>query len=204
MKDGWSYGGNLGGTLSFRWQYPPTAYPFPESDRNAHGDIRYHRAGAAWAERYITMTGGQDVVSRATPADTFGGYRHLHALNVCSGGVHWIADLRPYTRPNPGQHDWGMGPPTVTRGIVYVGTNLGWVVALADPSVWPSNGARCTLSSLDGVACLDAGFQMVPKPAILRALDLGAGPIRRAEPIIANGSLYVATENGTLFRLAPE
>jgi len=44
----------------------------------------------------------------------------------------------------------------------------------------------------------------VPKPAILKAMDLGAGVILRNEPVIANGSLYVATSGARLFRIAPE
>ncbi len=231
MKDGWSYAGNLGPPLSFLWQFPHVSYPFPTNDPNDHGDIRYHRAGAGWNDVYITMTGGIDVVAKDLPHDIFTGYRHLHALHVCGGGanrVRWIADLRPYTNEpppepvkDPGEtdeqfeqelrdyyntvrHYWGLGPPTVTRGIVYVGTNAGWLLAIADPSVWPALGSRCTWANLDGVACTDAGFQMVPKPAILKAMDLGSGSLQRNEPVIADGSLYVTTTSGRLFRVAPE
>jgi hypothetical protein len=48
MKDGWTYAGNLGPPLTFRWNYPKVIYPFPTKDPLSHGDIRYHRAGAAW------------------------------------------------------------------------------------------------------------------------------------------------------------
>ena len=207
MKDGWSYAGDLGPPLSFRWQFPRVAFPFPSNDPNDHGDIRYHRAGAGWNDLYVTMAGGEDIVDREDPGETFAGYRRLHALNVCGGDggrVQWIAELQAFTDPVASTHDWGLGPPTVTHGIVYVGTNRGWLLAIADPSVWPANGSRCTWSTLDGTACTDAGFQMVPKPAILKAMDLGAGVILRNEPVIANGSLYVATSGARLFRIAPE
>jgi len=207
MKDGWSYAGNLGPPLSFRWQFPYVSYPFPSNDPNDHGDIRYHRAGAGWNDLYITMAGGEDIVDRESPGEIFAGYRRLHALNVCSGNagrVRWIAELQAYTYEVTDTHGWGLGPPTVTRGIVYIGTNAGWLVAIADPSVWPAIGSRCTWSHLDGVACIDAGFQMVSKPAILKAMNLDAGSLQRNEPVIANGSLYVATSGGRLFRIAPE
>jgi outer membrane protein assembly factor BamB len=207
MKDGWAYAGNLGPPLAFRWQFPNVAYPFPGNDPNDHDDIRYHRAGAAWNDLYIGMVGGEDIVDRETEGETFAGYRRLHALNTCAGTggrVAWIAELQPFTNEVLDTHGWGLGPTTVTNGIVYVGTNAGFLVAIADPSVWPSVGSRCTWSHLDGVACLDAGFQMVPKAAVLRSMNLGAGVITRNEPVITNGSLYVATSGGRLFRIAPK
>jgi hypothetical protein len=91
----------------------------------------------------------------------------------------------------------------VTHGIVYVGTNDGFLLALADPSVWPAQAARCTLPQLDGLNCLNAGFQMVPNPTVLRDIELG-GNMTRTEPVIANGSLYVANSQGRLFRIAPK
>ncbi len=204
MKDGWSYGANLGPPLSFRWQYPFVAFPFPTSDRNDHGDIRYHRAGAAWNDLYFTMTGGEDIVDVANELETFAGYQRLHALNVCSGGASWIADLTPFTFTVTDRHSWALGPPTVTHGIVFVGTNRGFLVAIADPSVWPAMGSRCTESHFTGADCIANGYAIVPQPAILRSMDLGAGRIVRTEPAIANGNVYVATEGGRLFRIAPE
>jgi outer membrane protein assembly factor BamB len=203
MKDGWSYGGNMGPPLDFRWQYPPVAYPFPTTDKNHHDDIRYHRAGASWNDLYFTMTGGEDIVGVATVDETFNGYRLLHALDVCDGFPRWIAGLEAFTAPIMNHHSWALGPPTVTRGIVYVGTNLGFLVAIADPSVWPANGSRCTNSRFTVADCVANGFAVVPQPAILKSIDLGSGAIVRNEPAIANGNLYVATSGGRLFRLAP-
>lgn len=203
MKDGWSYGGNLGPPLTFRWQYPAVAYPFPPNDRNHHDDIRYHRAGAAWNDLYVTMTGGEDIVDVNTIEETFGGYRRLHALDVCGGRTSWIASLEAFTDPIFDTHSWGLGPPTVTHGIVYVGTNRGFVLAIADPSVWPANGSICTQTHYTGSDCTAHHYDIVPKAAILKSIDLGAGSITRNEPVIANGNLYVATSGGRLFRLAP-
>lgn len=206
MKDGWSYGGNLGGPLSFRWQYPNTAYPFLPMDGLNHGDIRYHRAGAAWNDLYITMTGGPEVVEQDSPTSIFQGYQRLHALNVCAGSgnrVQWVAHLNPYTNPVTNTHDWGLGPPTITDGIVYVGTNRGILLALADPSVWPAQAARCTLPTLANADCVAGGYQLVPNPTVLKTLDLG-GQIVRSEPALANGFVYVSNSLGTLFRIGPE
>jgi hypothetical protein len=184
--------------LTFRWQYPSVAYPFPVMDPLTHGDIRYHRAGAAWNDLYFTMSGGQQLLD----PNSLRGYQHLHAFNVCTGNPQWVALLENYTMPVTNTHDWGLGPPTVTNGIVYVGTNQGFLLAIADPSVWPSQGARCTNPDFTNADCVKAGFQLVPNPTVLKALALG-GQIVRGEPAMANGTLYVANSNGLLFRIAP-
>ncbi|HZD53301.1 MAG TPA: PQQ-binding-like beta-propeller repeat protein [Woeseiaceae bacterium] len=209
MKDGWSYAGSLSATaMSLFWQYPNTGYPFTFGDPLDHGDIRYHRAGAAWRDLYFTMTGGEVVVDvAATPRGNYDGYRRLHALNVCSGRPAWIADLRSYTNPIPtdpdqARHYWGLGPPTVSGGIVFVGTNRSKLLAIADPSIWPALGSVCTWATLDNADCASAGFTLVPNPMVLAELDLN-GSLTRTEPVIANGHLYVATNNGRLYEIGP-
>lgn len=206
MKDGFSYAGNLGPPLAFRWQYPNVAYPFPIHDPLNHGDIRYHRAGAAWNDIYFSMSGGPQILDTSDPLSTFQGYRHLHAFDVCAGEggrVRWVALLEAFTNPVTNTQNWALGPPTVTEGIVYVGTNQGFLLAIADPSVWPSQGARCTLPTLSSTDCGPAGFQMVANPTVLKALPLG-GSILRNEPALANGMVYVASSSGPLFRIAPQ
>lgn len=203
MKDGFSYAGNLGPPLAFRWQYPSVVYPFPTTDPLKHGDIRYHRAGAGWNDTYITMTGGPQILDQSDEVLTYQGYRRLHGFNVCSGAVRWMAMLEPFTNAVFSQHDWALGPPTVTGGIVYVGTNRGFLLAIADPSIWPSQGANCTLPTLATSDCIAAGYQLVPNPTVLKSLQLG-GTILRGEPALANGTVYVANSAGSLFRIAPE
>lgn len=205
MKDGWSYGGNLSPSLTFRWQYPNTSYPFPTKDPLNHGDIRYHRAGAAWNDTYFTMSGGQQLLDTSDPFHTFQGYRQLHAFNVCAGEggrVRWIAHLDAFTDAVASTHSWALGPPTVTDGIIYVGTNKGFLLAIADASIWPSQGGQCTLPTLSTADCVAAGYQIVPNPTVLKALNLG-GEILRGEPALANGTVYVANSSGRLFRIAP-
>ena len=206
MKDGWAYAGDLGPPLGFRWQYPNTSYPFVVGDPLDHGDIRYHRAGAAWNDVYISMAGGPEIVEQDDALSIFQGYQRLHAFNVCAGEgarVRWVAHLGAYTQAISSRHSWGLGPPSVTEGIVYVGTNAGWLLALADPSVWPAQAARCTLPSLSGLDCLNAGYQLVANPTVLRALELG-GNLRRNEPVLAGGTVYIANSSGRMFRVAPE
>ncbi len=206
MKDGFSYAATLGPPLAFRWQYPNVSYPFPLTDPLTHGDIRYHRAGAAWNDIYFSMAGGQQLLDAGDPNRSFEGYRHLHAFDVCAneaGRVRWVALLDSYTNAVSNTHDWALGPPTVTHGIVYVGTNQGFLLAIADPSVWPAQGARCTMPTLSSVDCVPAGFQLVPNPTVLKALGLG-GQILRNEPALANGMVYVGNSLGTLFRIAPD
>ena len=206
MKDGFSYAGNLGPPLAFRWQYPKVAYPFPNVDPLSHGDIRYHRAGAAWNDTYFTMSGGPQLLDTSDPLRSFQGYRHLHAFDVCAGDgnrVRWVALLENYTDSVSNTHDWGLGPPTVTDGIIYVGTNRGFLLAIADPSVWPPQGAHCALPTLNSVDCGPAGYPLVQNPTVLKALNLG-GQLVRGEPALANGMVYVASSNGLLFRIAPE
>jgi hypothetical protein len=207
QKDGWAYGANAGPPLSFRWQFPKVAYPFPKTDTNDHGDIRYHRPGAGWKDTFIAMVGGEDTVDRDTAGDTYDGYRRLHGLDVCAGPggrVRWIADLEAYTQSVSNMHDWGMGPPTVTHGIVFVGTNKGYLLAIADPSIWPAQGSRCTWSNLSLADCVSEGFQVVPRPTVLKALSLPSGEMLRNEPVLARGHVYAATSSGQLHLIAPK
>src|SRR5262249_31078602 len=118
MKDGWTYaidtGGDAPASPSVRWQFPPTGFPFTAADGTVHGDTRYLRPGAAWGNVFITMAGGLNVTTNVTA-----GYERLHALNACAPAaarVRWILDV-----PNA-NGTYALGPPTVTRGIVYVGT----------------------------------------------------------------------------------
>ena len=178
------------------------SYPFATTNPLKHEDIRYHRAGAAWNDLYFSMSGGPQITDQSDPLLTFQGYRRLHAFNVCGGSPQWVAYLDAYTAPVFDQHSWALGPPTVTNGIVYVGTNQGFLLAIADPSVWPSQGARCTLPTVNNSDCVATGWQLVPNPTVLKALNLG-GEIVRGEPALANGQVYVANSSGFLFRIAP-
>jgi outer membrane protein assembly factor BamB len=104
-------------------------------------------------------------------------------------------------------HYWALGPPTVTHGIVYVGTNNGYLLAIADPSIWPAQGSTCTRSDMvNNAVCAASGVRLVPKPTILKSINLGWGPLTRAEPVLANGRIYVAAPGppGKLFILEPK
>lgn len=199
MKDGWTYAARTGGAspgpVSVRWQFPPTGFPFSAGDGTSHGDTRFLRAGAAWGDVFVTMTGGLNILTNLTS-----NYSRLHALNACASGpdrIRWIKDV-PHTT---GGWVYKLGPPTVTRGIVYVGTGDGWLVAIADPSVHPPDGFRCEHPDVPNSSCFAAGFSFVPDPHVLAQVQL-QGAIR-TEPVLADGRVFVATDAGRLYALEP-
>jgi outer membrane protein assembly factor BamB len=202
-KDGWTWALNAGtatpGPASVQWAFPPgpwTTAGFNPADGTYHGDTRYLRPGAVWDDVYITQTGGYPVVS-----DALEGFHHLYALNACSSDadrVRWIEDV-----PSASGAEYDLGPPTVTHGIIFVGTDGGHLVALADPSIYPSAGWRCNNPTVTNAACVASGFSLVPQPSVLANIDLGAGSIT-TEPAIVGDPVYVSTEGGKVFMLKPQ
>ena len=199
QKDGWAYAARSdtsgGGTPSVRWQFPPTGMPFTTG---AHGDTRYLVAGGAWRDTFITMAGGYPVEAGNISA----GFSRLHGLDVCaprSQPVRWLFDV-PGTSPGS---DYQMGPPSVTRGVMFVGTAQGHLIAFADPSVWITAGSVCSNPEVSNADCAAHGFVLVPRPMVLANIDLGAGEIR-TEPVLARGRVFVATSGGTVVMLSPD
>lgn len=198
QKDGWTYAARSnstgGGTPAMRWQFPPTGFPFVAG---AHGDTRYLVPGGAWRDTFITMTGGYAVeAGQINP-----GFTRLHGLDTCgprSQPVRWVFDV-PATSPGS---PYQLGPPTVTRGIMFVGTVQSHLIAFADPSVWITAGSMCSNPEVTNADCVAQGFVLVPKPMILADVDLGAGGIF-TEPVLAGGRVFVATSGGRVFMLAP-
>ncbi len=213
MKDGWVWAANAtSGTApnaSIRWRFPAIG-PFTPGDGTRHGDSRYLVPGAAWKDVFITMAGGELLTQEFTftdpnpwalPPQIWPGFGKLHAINICAGGagrIRWIADV-PSVTPDA---DYQLGPPTVTRGIVYVGTASGHLVAIADPTVYPPTGSRCTRTDVSKGDCVANGFTLIPIPRVLLDLPVNAGAIR-TEPVLAGGRVFVATLNGTLVALQP-
>jgi outer membrane protein assembly factor BamB len=197
MKDGWTYAVNEGsgapGPPSVKWVFPPHPIPFTMADGTVHSDTRYLRPGAAWGDVYITMTGGLNVTTSVTS-----GYRRLHALNACASEadrIRWIIDV-------PGASGvYALGPATVSRGIVFVGTNSGRLIVIADPSIWPGAGWRCSNPDVPNATCLANGFTFVPEPSVLANIQLDGQIL--TEPAVANGRVYVGTNAGKLYMLAP-
>jgi outer membrane protein assembly factor BamB len=201
MKDGWTYAVRAapgsGGSANVLWQFPPTGLPFTSGDGTVHGDSRYLIPGAAWSSVFITTNGGEQVID-----STSHGFNRLHALNVCAGRgsrVRWVVDVPSTTAGSSYQ----LGPPSVTRGIVYVGTAQGHLVALADPSAWPSAGSRCSNPAVANTDCLANGFQLVPLPKVLLDLNVGGSMVRN-EPALAGNRVFLATGAGRVFMLEPK
>ena len=199
MKDGWTYAVEAGGAspapASVRWQFPPTGFPFTPTDGTVHGDTRYLRPGAAWGNVFITNGGALNLTATT---GVFSSYARLHALNACASPgdrIRWIKDI-----PNA-SGVYSLGPPTVTRGIVFIGTHTGHLVVLADPSLAPAVGWRCTHPDVPSALCVAGGFTLVPDPAVLADVLLDGSIL--TEPALARGKVYVATGAGKLYMLQP-
>lgn len=210
QKDGWAYAVDTANGMC-RWQFPATVAPgnqckFPSGGPHDHGDTDYKRPGAAWGDVLVITAGGEALVHDGVTA----GYGRLHALNACAGDeqhrVRWIADV-----PHSSGGGYALGAPTVTRGIVYVTTDEGYVVALADPSIASPSGYRC--SNVDyGISgpfgslfCVLAGYSVVPSPQVLAQVQLwdksdAAG--LRNEAAISDGRLFVGTLGGHVYMLS--
>lgn len=200
MKDGWTHalddGSAAPGAPSRRWSFPPAAIPFTPGDGTFHGDTRYMRGGAVWGDVYITMNGGLNL----TVSGPTGGYKRLHAFNVCSAEadrLRWLIDV-----PNASGATYSLGHPTVTNGIVYIGTDLGHLIVIADPSLVPPAGFRCSNPDISNASCVASGYKLVPQPAVLKDIPL-TGRMVYTEPALANGRVYVATEGNNVYMLSP-
>jgi outer membrane protein assembly factor BamB len=204
QKDGWSYAvdaskGNM------RWQFPPTGVG-PTFRDAVHGDDDYRRAGAAWNDVFIVRTGGEAVVS---PGHVASGYDKLHALDACApteNRVRWIADI-----PNIMRGHTSYSAPTVTEGIVFIGTNedpldhKGHLVILGDPSVVPPVGRRCSHTEFSAENC-PPPYVLIPIPRQLASIampDGGSLAAMRNEPVLGKGRVFVATSAGHVYMLEP-
>ncbi len=221
QKDGWTYAVNAN-TGSCRWQYPPTNEPscaFPPGGQHIHGDYDYKRPGATWGDVLIINAGGWGLTVPTVPSEECipgtactAGYARLHALNSCAPDpqrARWILDV-PNATPGNG---YGIGAPTVTGGIVYVTTDQGHVVAIADPALRPPAGFQCTNEFINppstgplwSVVCLLDGFQLVPTPQVLANVALPDGSSAaglRNEPAITRDRLFVSTVGGHVYALS--
>jgi outer membrane protein assembly factor BamB len=210
QKNGWTYGVDSS-TGSCKWQFPPTAGPscvFPSNTTtDLYGDDDYKQPGASWGNYLFVQTGGEALTD---PGGVGNGYGRIHALDACqpdSNRVRWIFDIPP--ADFGGGYD--IGAPTVTNGMVYVTASGGHVIAMADPSVAPPVGYRCSSTDFGPPSptwasdCLTAGFTIVPVPASRDvALDDGGDAVGlRMEPAIALDKLFVATDKGHVYALQP-
>jgi outer membrane protein assembly factor BamB len=211
QKDGWSYAVNAGsgtpGAPGVHWQFPPTGFPFTNTTFT-HGDDGYRRPGAAWGDVFIVTTGGE----ARTDGDNYAaGYNQLHALNACPAAEHdrvrWIATLDTNA---DGRGD-RLSAPSVTGGIVFIGTNKGHLIVLGDPSVTPGAGFQCSDTNYTSAASCSAHHfnPKTPVPTVLKDVALpdggsivGSG-MQRNEPVLAEGKVFVGTNRGHVYMLEP-
>ncbi len=210
QKDGWTWAVNTGngtpGPAGVRWAFPTGPWVtsgFTMGDSTSHNDTRYLRPGAAWDDVYITQTGGLNVTT-----NVYDGFTHLYALNACASDadrIRWIKDVPNSSvvcpNWNPSCNEYSLGPPTVTHGIVFVGTKFGHLVVIGDPTVTPKDGWRCSNPDFTSASC-PAGLGLVPDPHVLKDIDLGAGAIN-TEPALVGDPVFVSTEGGKVFMLKP-
>ena len=210
QKDGWTYAVSAGsgavGPPNVKWQFPPTGFPFTGY---AHGNSDYKHPGAAWNDVFIVTTGGESLPSSVDSVND--GYGKLQALNACenteANRLRWIVDIPNADLLGSGGPGYAVGSPTVTGGIVYVGTNKGHLIVIADPAIWPASGSRCSNVRYTNAAdCLKNNYTLVPVPTILANVTLpDGGDIAgmRDEAALADGKVFVATNKGHVYMLAP-
>jgi outer membrane protein assembly factor BamB len=213
QKDGWSYAVRAGdGTPGPPgWQFPPTGFG-PAFLNAVHGDDDYRRPGAAWNDVFIVRTGGENLVVDGASA----GHSYLTALNACAtterDRVRWIANIPNNMETDQEGHTISYSTPTVTGGIVFIGTNKdpsdqkGHLVVLGDPSVVPAAGVTCSNMHYSPQDCASNGYVIVPIPTLLASFampDGGSLAAMRNEPVLAKGRVFVATRAGHVYMLEP-
>ncbi|HEV7241351.1 MAG TPA: PQQ-binding-like beta-propeller repeat protein [Thermoanaerobaculia bacterium] len=201
-----------------RWVFPPAPLPFRPGDGTVHVDTQYKRPGAMMRDVFVTSTAGWN----ASSGNLRAGYTRLFGLNVCAPSheqrIRWI--FQPpdssFTIACRNLALWDgatvyegvgrncLGPPTTAGWVGFVGTEGGHLVAFADPiAEGPSAEWICTNPGIPvAQMCTAMNYTVVPVPRVLVDRDLQAGPIM-TEPIIVGDSVYVATDGGRVFRLAP-
>jgi outer membrane protein assembly factor BamB len=201
QKDGWAWSVDAN-TGAVRWAFPTGPWAtggFHLGDGTFHGDTDYKRPGAAWGNVYVGVVGGLDTVTNLS-----GGFTQLHALNVCAPEnrrVRWIKDV-----PATGGFGYPLGPPTISHGIVYVGTNEGHLIVIGDPKIAPAAGWRCSDPSVPPPTCAILGslgsvIRLVPDPTILKDIALPGANGIFGEPALVGDHVFIADTGGKVFML---
>jgi hypothetical protein len=210
MKDGWTYAvdSNSGRCV---WQFPDMGNlvnncTFPDNDSNYHGSEGFRVPGAAWGNVLVIAAGGYALPYQHTTTDAVLQGK-LTGLDVCAldakrntmPHVRWIADV-----PHASPIEDALGAPTIIGGIIYVGTDQGWVEILADPAVYAPTASICddARGHSDSSSCSFYGGEMVPAPTVLREVNLNqtepdgtstdARQFRK-EVVIAEGLAFIST-----------
>ncbi|MGH6850337.1 MAG: PQQ-binding-like beta-propeller repeat protein, partial [Methylocella sp.] len=220
QKDGWSYAVNPA-TKSCSWQFPPdparadpssacswTGYSkFDPNGEHKHGAEGYRQPGAAWKDQFVVVTAGEDLVDD----DLSVGYQQLHALNACEASenkrVGWIAFVPPrdFLTNDPHGSSFALSAPTVTDGIVFIGTDGGHLVVFGDPSVASPAGTSCSNTDFNASNC-PAPYVLVQVPRMLADIAMPDGgniAYFHKEAALAKGKVFVASGGGHVYMLEP-
>jgi hypothetical protein len=82
-------------------------------------------------------------------------------------------------------------------------------VVVADPSIVPPVGFRCSNPDVPSAMCFVMGYALVPQPKVVANVPLpDHGPVVWSEPALVTdganlGRVYVSTENGHVYMLSP-
>jgi outer membrane protein assembly factor BamB len=154
----------------------------------------------------IIPTGGENLLHDGVA----GSYGKLFALQACTnseaGRVRWITNDDDL--PNKSGGEFSLGAATVTGGIVFIGTDQGHLIVLADPTVVPSAGLQCSNNDYaNPTDCAIAGFNPnTPIPKMLANISIPDGGDLakfRKEAVLAKGRVFVATDRGHVYMLEP-
>jgi outer membrane protein assembly factor BamB len=208
QKDGWTWsvhaGNGTAGPPGVMWAFPPGPWSsggFHSGDGTLHQDKDYKRPGATWGNVYIGVMGGWDTTTALEA-----GYVRVSALNVCASDAQRVRWLKDIASADPFWNGtYPLGPPTVTvDGMVFIATNRGHIIAIADPTLQPALGNRCEDPALTNAQCQANGRRLVPDPWI-HDIALPGAPNDGifGEPAIASGRIYVATISGHVYMLQP-
>jgi outer membrane protein assembly factor BamB len=135
------------------------------------GSPGYAAPGAAWGDVYYVVDGGNDLATQSGQ-----GQKRITALNACTGDrerVRWMLDYPPFK--NCDDEKCGFGPPSVSHGVVYVGTRSGHLLAIEDPRVAPGKvtGWRCDDPTLPAFLCTGIRICAPPLHPVCHNVSIG-------------------------------
>jgi hypothetical protein len=142
-----------------------------------------------FGDTIVMKAGGEPLIDQGVPD----GYRRLYGISACGDNrVRWRTEQLVKNASDPG---YALGAPTMSKGITYVTTSTGHVIAIGDPSrdVVPTFGCSNPYFGVEDCPPSSQLVQIAPILADVPLPDSQDAASLRIEPVIANGKLYVGT-----------